>query len=129
LRDIWVASSFRNLPRILRTQEQRSGLGQEPSVSVCAWSRSSATELHTQIAPEESWPPRSADKPVSAGKITTSFQILDPRGTLPEPSGHRNQRSAGDRILLVSIFIPELTLYHSSSYLNSSRRKLVSHEY
>jgi hypothetical protein len=37
-------------------------------------------------------------------------QILDPRGTCPEPSGHRNQGSARDNILLVSVCNPELTV-------------------
>ena len=45
------------------------------------------------------------------------------------PSGHRNQRTAGDRILLVSVCIPELTLCHSSPYSNSSQRELVSQGY
>jgi hypothetical protein len=56
---------------------------------------------------------------VSTGKTTTSLQIPGTRGTLPESSGYRNQGSAGDRILLVSVCTPELTLYHSSPYLNS----------
>jgi hypothetical protein len=49
-----------------------------------------ATFLCTQILPGESWSPRSADTPVSTGKTTTSTQISGPRGTRPEPSGHRN---------------------------------------
>ena len=94
-----------------------------------AQSWSCATELHIQIPPGESWSPRCADKPVSTGKTTTSLQISGPRGTLPEPSGHRNQGSAGDRILLVSVCTPELNIYHRCSYLNFSWRELVCQEY
>ena len=35
---------------------------------------SSSTEFHTQIAPGETYPPRTADKPMSAGKTTTAAQ-------------------------------------------------------
>jgi hypothetical protein len=73
--------------------------------------------------------PKHAYTFVSTGKTNISNQIPGPRGTPTEPSGHRNQGSAGDRILLVSIYTPELTLYHSSPYPNSSRRELVSQEY
>jgi hypothetical protein len=48
----------------------------------------------------ESGSPRSADKPVSTGKTTTSVQIPGPRGTCPETSGHRNQRTACDLNLI-----------------------------
>jgi hypothetical protein len=78
--------------------------------------------------PGETWSPRSAYTPVSTGKIITSLQIHGPRRTLTEPPGHRNQGSAENRILLVSVCTPELTLYHSSPYPNSSRRELVSQE-
>jgi hypothetical protein len=77
--------------------------------------------LHTQESPGESWSLRRANTPVNTVKTITSLQIYGPRGTLPEPSGDRNQGTAGDRILLVSVCIPELILYHSSSYPNSSR--------
>jgi hypothetical protein len=83
----------------------------------------------TQILKEESWSPRSADKPVSAGKTTTYLENPGPRGTIPELLGHRKQRSARNRIILVSVCIPELTLYHSSPYLNSSQKELISQEY
>jgi hypothetical protein len=33
----------------------------------------------------------------SIGTTTTSLQIPGPRGTLTEPSGHKNQGSSGDR--------------------------------
>jgi hypothetical protein len=69
---------------------------------------------------------RSADKHVSTDKTTTSAQIPGPRGIHPEPLGHRNQGTAVDRILPVSICTLELTLYHSSPYPNSSWRELVS---
>jgi hypothetical protein len=36
--------------------------------------------------------------PVSTCETTTSGQIPGPRGTCPEPSGHRNQRTAGDSL-------------------------------
>ena len=67
--------------------------------------------------------------PLSIGKTTTSAQIPGPRGTHPEPSGHRNQGTARDRILLVSICTLELTLCHSSPYPNSSQRELVCQDY
>ena len=41
---------------------------------------------------------RSVDKPVSTDQPTISVQISGLRGTLQEPSGHRNQGTAGDRI-------------------------------
>jgi hypothetical protein len=44
-------------------------------------------------------------------KTTTSLQIPGPIGILTLPSGHGNQGSAGDRILLISVGIPELTMY------------------
>jgi hypothetical protein len=66
---------------------------------------------------------------VRTGKTTTSVQIPGPTGTYPEPSGHRNQGTARNRILLVSICTLELTLCHSSPYPNPSRRELVSKEY
>ena len=61
---------------------------------------------------------------------TTSFgQIPGPRRTHPEPSGQRNQGMVEDRVLLVSVSTPNLTLCHSSPYPNSSWRELVSQEY
>jgi hypothetical protein len=102
---------------------------EEMLVSICTRSWSCAIKLYTQILPGESWSPRSAYTPENTGKTTTSLQIHDPRETLPEPSGHRTQGSAGDRILLVSVCTSELTPDHSSLHLNSSRRELVSQEY
>jgi hypothetical protein len=55
-------------------------------------------------------------------KTTTSAQISGPRGTSTEWSGHGNQGTVGDRILQVSICTSELTMWHSSWYLNSSQR-------
>jgi hypothetical protein len=81
------------------------------------------------IPPGENWSLRIAYTSMSTGKTATSLQIPGPRETIPEPSGHRNQGSARGRILLVSVCIPELTLYHSSPYLNSSQRELVFQEY
>lgn len=40
-----------------------------------------------------------------------------------------NQGTAQDKILLVPICTLELTLYHSSLYLNFSLRELVSQEF
>ena len=64
---------------------------------------SCATSIHIPIPSGENWSPRNADTPVSTGKNTTSAQILGPRAAHPEPPGHRNQGTVGDRILLVSI--------------------------
>jgi hypothetical protein len=119
-----TTSAQRDLPRALRTQEPRSSLRQDPSGS-----RSCTTVLHTQIPSEESWSPRSANMPVSTDKTNTSAQIPCTRWTFPEPSGHRNQGTSRDRILLVSVCTPELTLCHSTPYPNSSSRELVSQEY
>ena len=80
------------------------------------------------MPPGESWSCRSAYTPMSTDKTTNSLQIPGPRETLPEPSGHRSQGTS-DRILLLSVFTAELTLYHISSYLNPSQRELVSQEY
>jgi hypothetical protein len=60
----------------------------------------------------ESWSPRNGNTPVSTGKTITSFQIAGLRGTLPEPSGHRNQGTDRNIFLLVSDCNLELTLYH-----------------
>ena len=60
-----------------------------------------------QKTPRESWSRRSANIPVSIGKIITSAQIPGPRGTHPEPSGHRNKGRSGDKILPVSDCTPE----------------------
>ena len=98
-------------------------------VFICVQSWSCATVLYTQILLGESWSPRSAVTPVSTGNTTTSAQIPGPRRTSPEPSGHRNQGTAGDRILQVSFCTVELTLCHSSPYPNSSQKELVSQEY
>ena len=87
-----------------------------------------ATFLCTQILPGESWSPRSADTPESTGKTTTSAQIPCPRGIHLEPPGHRNQGTAGDRMLPVSISVLELTLCHSSPYLNPAQRELVTQD-
>ena len=70
------------------------------SVSVCSRSWYCATALHIQIMPGESWSPRSAQTSVSTGKTTPFAQILGPRGTHPEPSGHRNQGTGRDSFYL-----------------------------
>jgi hypothetical protein len=94
-----------------------------------AWTWSCATALLTQIPLEESWSQRSADTPVNTCKTTTSSQIPGPRGTHRVPSGHRNQGTAGERILPVFVCSPEQMLCHRSPYPNSSQRELVSLEY
>jgi hypothetical protein len=87
------------------------------------------TELNIQIPTGERWSPRSAFIPSSTDKTTTSLHIPGLRGTLQDPSEHRNQISSGDRFLLVSACTQELTMYHSSPFLNSSQKELVSQEY
>jgi hypothetical protein len=107
-------------PLLLRGTEELFGTGDFWFLSV------PQSYIHKYC--QERWSPRSAYTPASTGKITTFLQIPDPRGTLSEPSEHRNQGSAGDRILLVSVSTPELALNHSSPYPNSSWRELVSQE-
>jgi hypothetical protein len=75
--------------------------------------------LQTQIVLRDSWPPRSADKPVSTGKTTTAAQ-RDPPGTLrtqeleeqpgKEPSGF-SLHPRTDLVPQLSIpkFFPERT--------------------
>ena len=60
-------------------------------VSVSDYSRSSATGLHTQIALRESEPPRSANRPVSAGRTTNAAQ-RNPPGTLNTQELRRSLR-------------------------------------
>ena len=74
------------------------------------------TDLHTQVPRGVSWSPKRADTPESTGETSTSTQMPGLRVTCPEPSGHRNQRTAGNGILPVYICAPELTLCHSSLY-------------
>jgi hypothetical protein len=64
----------------------------------CAWSQSSATGLHNQIALGESEPPRIVVRPVS-----TVRPPLLLRGTCPYLSGHGNRGVAWDWSLLVSV--------------------------
>jgi hypothetical protein len=66
--------------------------------------------LLTQIPPKKSGSPRNVDSPFSTGKTTNSVQIPGLRGTLSEPSGHRNQGKVRDRMLPVSICFLELIL-------------------
>ena len=115
----------RDSPRTSRSQELRRRLGQvppgfhlHPELILCHSSQSwsCATAIHTQIWPWESWSPRNAYTSVSTGKITTSVQTHRLRGTLPEPSRHRSQGTARDKIVLVSVCTLELTLCHSSPY-------------
>jgi hypothetical protein len=101
----------RNKPKTSGHRNWGAAWDRSLTVSICTQSWSSATELHEQMPPGESWSVRSIYTPVSTGKTTASHQIPGKRGTLPEPSGHRNQGSAGDRILLVYVCTPELTLH------------------
>jgi hypothetical protein len=50
--------------------------------------------LYTQVPPGERWSPKSAYTPESTGEATISIQIPGRRGTHPEPSGHRNWGAA-----------------------------------
>jgi hypothetical protein len=124
-----TTSAQRDLFRDLRTQESRSSLGQEPSISVCSQSWSCATALHTQIPYRKSLSPRTANKPVSSCKTTLSVQIPGLKGTWLKPSRPRIQGKVRNRILPVSICSSELTLCHSSPYPNSVGRKKFSQKY
>jgi hypothetical protein len=66
---------------------------------------------------------------VNTGKITTFLKIPGPRETLSEPLAYRNQGSAEDKILLVSVYTSDQTLYHISPCLNSAWREQVSQDY
>jgi hypothetical protein len=77
----------------------------------------------------KSYSSRSANTPVSTDKTITSAQIPAPRGTLTESSGQRNQGTAWDRVLLISVCTSKLTMCHSSPYPNYSQKELVSQEY
>jgi hypothetical protein len=104
-----TTSAPRELPRALRTQDPRSSLGQDPSsFRLCL----ELTLCHCFPCPKplgKSWSPRSANTPVSTGKTTTSVHISGTKRTLAEPSGHRNQGRARDRIILVFMCTPGLT--------------------
>ena len=119
----------RNPSRNLGTQEQKSCLGEASSYfCLCPEQSGPQSYIHKYNQERASLP--GVPTYLQAQVIPqTSLQIPGPRGILPEPSGHRNQESAGDRIFLVSVCTQELTLYHISPYLNSSRRELVSQEY
>jgi len=103
-----------NPPGTLRTQELRGCLKQDSSSLLLCPELIMYHRATYKIRPGESWSPRSAYKPASIDKTTTSLQIPGPRGTLTEPSGHRNQGLSGERILLVSVCTPEQMLYHIS---------------
>jgi hypothetical protein len=115
-----TTAAQRNPPGTLRTQKPRDGWNGSLLISICTQKWSCTTEPHTQIPLGERRSPMRAYTPTSTGKTTTSLQIPGPRATLTESSGHRNQGSARNMILLVSICTPELTLYHSSRSINYS---------
>jgi hypothetical protein len=52
------------------------------------------------------------------------FSVLKYREYGQEPAGHRNYGAARNRILLISICAPVISLCHSSLYPNPSQRKL-----
>nr|BAE22764.1 unnamed protein product [Mus musculus] len=130
-----TVNAVNRLPVDLETSRRLSG---EVALLACQVGQPKETQLsrlpnlcHSAPYPNtigESWSPRSVDTPVNTDKTTTSAQIPGPRGTFPEPSGLRNPGTAGDRILQVSVCTSELTLCHSSPYLNNSWGKLVSQE-
>ena len=91
------------MPGTLRTQEPRGGLEQEPS----------GLRLYTQMVLGGSEPPRSVDRPVSAGRTTTATQ--------------RNPQDTGTKGLCLHLH-PELILCHRATYTNTARRELVSQE-
>jgi hypothetical protein len=97
-------------------------------VSICTWNWLCVTVLHTLIPLGESWSPRSVDTPESTGETNTSVLVSGPRRTYPEPSEHRNEGIARDKILLVSVCAPELNICHSSAYPNPVHRELFSQE-
>jgi hypothetical protein len=72
-------------------------------VSICARSWPCATDLHIWVPPGDSWTSKSVGTIESSGETTTSTHNPSPRGTSPEPSGHRNQGAFRDRILPVSV--------------------------
>ena len=113
----------RNLPGTLKTQDLRGGLEWEPRSDPVP---QNFIYNNARNSPMKIWFPMSAYRPMSTGKATTSLQIPGPRGTLPEPSGHRNQGSSGHRILLVSVCTPEMSLYHRSPHRNTFRGEPVS---
>ena len=90
---------------------------------ICAWSWFSATGLHTQVAPWDSSPPRSADRTVSAGRTTTDAQ-RNPLETLrtQEPRGCLGGEPSSFCLCL------ELILCHRATYLNNASRELDSQE-
>ena len=57
---------------------------------ICALSRPCVITLHIQIPPGYNRSPRSANTLEITGKTITFAQIPGPKGTCPEPSGHRN---------------------------------------
>jgi hypothetical protein len=98
--------------------------GQSLQVSVSACTRYSAIGLHKQIVPAGSKPPRSADRSVSAGWITTpSHRSLHRSLRTKETRGGLGPNSSGLHLHT------ELILCHSSTYPNFSQRELVSQEY
>jgi hypothetical protein len=124
-----TTAAQRNPPGTLRTQESRGCLAQEPSslhlcpeLILCHRDTYIINTVRRELVSQECL------HICSTGKTTTSLQIPGPRGTLTESSGYRNQGSAWDRILLISVCTPELTLYHSSPYPSSSLKELISQE-
>ena len=61
----------------------------------------------------KSWSSKSADILVSTGETSNSTQFLGPRGTRPEPSGHRNQGTESFRLLSVPRSWPCATALHT----------------
>ena len=94
-----TTAAQKNLSVTLRTQEQRGGLGEEPSGFPFT---PRANHLPQGSIHKYSW------ERASLLRVQTSLrvQVRPPlllRGTCPEPSGHRNQGDACDRSLPFSI--------------------------
>jgi hypothetical protein len=62
------------------------------------------------------------------GEITTFALITGERGTCQELTGHRNLKTARDRICLVSIITLEPVAQLSSPHSNPDQRELVFQE-
>ena len=92
-----------------KVRTQRSQLSREPKSSLRQdssgfYPRPELNLYFSSLYPNstrERWSSKSADIPVSTGETTTSTQFPVPRGTRPKPSGHSNQGTARNRILLV----------------------------
>lgn len=65
--------------------------------------------------PRDHLSPKSVDTPKITDETTATAPKPGPNGTYPEPTRHRNPRTAENTIDSVSICTVELSLYHSSA--------------